>query len=482
MDSFVLVIFGITGNLAQIKLIPAIYDMEEKELLTSTISILGISRQEKTPEQLKLYLWETLNSENPNHPHKIEKAVFERLCGKFHFLSGDILKPDFYPILENHLATLKSTGKNIDNRIFYLATSPDLYETIFNNLKNSRLSSQDNGWTRLIIEKPFGQNLSSAKNLNSLLHKYFGEDQIYRLDHYLGKETLQNILAFRFGNELFEPLINKDYIDHIQITTSEEFGIGKRGGYYDSVGALKDVGQNHLLQMLAFATMDAPSEFSNPAVTKERVKILTSLIPDPRKLVLGQYGGYKNEPKVSLDSKTNTFFAFKTEINNSRFQGIPIYVRGGKKLPLNVAEICVVFKVPLNRLFSHLGSGNDPNVLIYRIQPNEVIVLKVLTKKPGHETELNENFMEFCYRHIKGNHNLLDPHERLLYDAIRGEQTFFNDAEEVEAEWAFVDKLSSQNPEPITYEPGQWGPKEADDLILMDGRVWIEPSTGFCRI
>src|SRR3989338_2454093 len=474
MDSFALIIFGITGNLAQIKLIPVLYDMEEKGLLPDCVIIVGIARREMTGRQLQNYVSEVLRLENIHHKHHIKEDVFKKLCERFKYLSGEIQDEKLYARLPSEISH--------KNRIYYLATYPELYHYIFENLQKHKLNFQNSGWVRLMIEKPIGNDLKSAKNLNQLLLKYFSEDQIFRLDHYLGKETLQNILTFRFSNDIFEPMINKDYIDHIQITAAEEFGIGKRGGYYDLVGALKDVGQNHQLQMLAFATMDAPTEFKNEAVSKQRIKILENLKPMPEKIVFGQYEGYKNERNVNPNSNTDTFYALKTYINNDRFKGVPIYIRAGKKLKQYVTEISIVFKNPKNRLFMDTNLGDEPNVLIYRIQPNEGIVLKMLTKEPGHQVKVKPEYMQYCYRTDPHGHLLPDPYERLLVDTIRGDHTFFNSAEEVEAQWAFTDPLSKVRGKPVIYKAGTWGPKEADKLLEDDSRAWLEPSMEFCRI
>lgn len=474
IDSFALVIFGITGNLAQIKLIPALYDMAEKGVLPENISIIGIARKKMTVQEFQDYFHHVLHLANIHHQHEIKEDVFKKLCKKLHYLSGDVDDPKLFNSLNNYLTS--------DNRIYYLATYPELYHDIFENLKDVGLNQQDKGWTRLMIEKPIGHDLKSAHELNQLLLQYFSEDQIYRLDHYLGKETLQNILTFRFANDIFEPLINKDYIDHIQITALEDFGIGKRGGYYDQIGALKDVGQNHQLQMLAFATMDAPPKFTNEAVTKMRLQILKNLQPDPKKIVFGQYEGYLKEENVNPDSTTDTFYALKTFINNERFKDVPIYIRAGKKLKQTATEISIVFKNPVNKLFENLNCGDEPNVLIYRIQPNEGIVFKILTKIPGHEIKLEPEYMQYCYRIDPHNHYIPDPYERLLVDTMRGDQTFFNDAEEVEAQWAFIDPLSDVRGKPHMYMSGTWGPKEAMELIEADGRAWLEPSMEFCRI
>ena len=477
MESLSLVIFGITSNLAQIKLIPAFYDMAEKDLLPENISIIGIARSPKTQAEFIKYIHEVLHQENKHHKHPINEQTFNKLAKTLHYLNGHLDNLSFYPKLKKYIG--KPNSKNV---IYYLATYPDLYHHIFENIQKNGLNKQSKGFVRLMIEKPIGNDLESAKQLNQLLKKYFSEDQVYRLDHYLGKETLQNILTFRFGNGIFEPLINKEFIDHIQITASEDFGVGERGGYYDSVGALKDVGQNHQLQMLAFATMDAPSEFTNEAVTKQRLKILENLKPLPDKLVLGQYQDYTKEKNVSPTSQTDTFYAYKTEINNDRFKGVPIYIRAGKMLAQTITEISIIFKNPTNRLFKNLDCGNEPNVLIYRIAPNEGIVLKVLVKHPGHKLKLDPEYMQYCYRVDPHFHGLPDPYEKLISDVIRGDQTFFNDAQEVQAQWKFIDPYVEQSKNPIIYQPGSWGPKEVDKLIAADGRTWLEPSMQFCRI
>lgn len=480
MDSLQLVIFGITGNLVQKYILQALYDMAEKGLLPEKLSIVGNARKPKSAEEFQQYLSDVLHADNLHHKHPIKSEVLENLVSKISYIDGNLDDPDFYIRLKEYLTALDS-GEKV-NRIFYLATYPELYKQVFENLKQQNLNTQDNGWVRLMIEKPFGHDLQSARDLNKLLLDYFTEDQIYRMDHYLGKETLQNILTFRFGNGIYEPLMNNEYVDHIQITASEDYGIGKRGGYYDAVGALKDVGQNHLLQMLAFVTMDAPQEFSNHAVTAERIKILQNLKPLTDKIVFGQYEGYQKEANVNPDSQTETFFALKTEVLTPRWEGIPIYIRAGKKVRQTVTEIAIVFKTPANRMFKDQKSGMEPNVLFFRIQPNEGIVMRILTKKPGHEIELEPTYMQFCYRQDSTFHTFPDPYERLISDAMRGDQTFFNAGEEAEAQWAFTDPLSDTKQEVFSYESSSWGPKEADQLIEKDGRVWLEPSEQFCNI
>lgn len=331
-----------------------------------------------------------------------------------------------------------------------------------------------------MLEKPLGTDQDSSRELNNLLTAHLSEDQIFRLDHYLGKETLQNILTFRFGNGLLEPLMSAEHIDHIQVTASEDFGVGNRGEYYDTSGALRDVGQNHLLQMLALTTMDAPASYSAANIMARRLAAIQALVPDPTSLVVGQYDGYLHEPHISPLSTKETFFAFKTTLSATRLAGVPIYARAGKKLARTAAEITFVFKNPSSRLHTSLPGGNSPNLLIYRLQPNEGIVLKILTKVPGHELKVEESYMQFCYPTPA---SLPDAYERLIMDALHGDQTFFNDAVEVDAQWAFADSLiGSINHPPLSYAPGTWGPAEVDATITRDGRAWLEPSTAFCPL
>jgi glucose-6-phosphate 1-dehydrogenase len=481
MDSFALIIFGITSNIAQKYGIQALYDMTEKGLLPENISIIGNARAPKTRVEFKEYIEEVLRTDNIHHRHPIKQEVVDQLFSKIHYIDGNLDDPNFYPKLKTFLDNLSQQGIHCENRIFYLGTYPELFEDIFRGLESVGLNKQDKGWVRIMVEKPVGDSLESAQKINALLKQFFSEDQIYRLDHYLGKETIQNILAFRFANGLFEPLLNKDYIDHIQISALEDFGIGKRGKFYDVVGALKDTGQNHQLQMLALATMDAPSQLSNEAITKERLKILENLVPIPEKTVFGQYESYTSEENIDPNSQTETFYALKTEINNERFKGVPIYIRAGKKLGIGtreIAEIAIVFKPQPDRL---LKEKEQPNVLIYRIQPNEGIVFKIYTKKPGHVIELEPEYMQYCYPHSDEAHSLPDPYEKLFSDTIRGDQTFFNDAKEVEAQWSFIDPLIAAKKRVPLYKDGSMGPKEADQLIEADGRKWLDLNLDFCK-
>ena len=479
MDSFVLIILGITSNLAKLKLIPALYDLEAAHLLPEDMTIIGVARSPKSKNEIEEYIKNALQQKNRHHNHPIDEDISTRLAKRVHYVNGDLDDPSFYIRLKENLDDMARNNNSCSKRMFYLATFPSLYKTIFENLKEAKLSTNC-GWVRLMIEKPIGTNKESAQALNQLLARYFEEDQIYRLDHYLGKETMQNILAFRFANGLFEHMMNSEYIDHIQVTAAEDFGVGERGGYYDTVGALKDVGQNHLLQMLTFATMDKPESWSNEAITLRRTELLQSIKPDPLSIIFGQYQGYREETNTTNDSETDTFFSFKASIENERFSGVPIYFRGGKELAQTVTEVSIIFKPSPDRISNGLGGAMDPNVLIYRIQPNEGIVLRLLTKKQQHELEIEHTYMQFCYKDYSL--NAPDPYERLIMDAFKGDQTFFVDAPEVEAQWEITDKLSLSKTPPTVYTKGTWGPQTADETINADGRQWLEPSLLFCKL
>ncbi len=476
-ESFSLIIFGATGNLAQLKLIPALYDLVAAGLLPPKMSIIGVGRKELSNAEFRDYSYRVLHQPNRHHQHPIQDDLAQKLLDRMHYIAGDISQPAIY----EQLSAMSQQEKSCDNKIFYLATYPDLYQTIFNHLEDSGLNQQKCGFVRVIIEKPIGTNLDSAHQLNRLLNTYYQEEQIFRLDHYLGRETLQNLLTFRFGNSLFEPLINHETVDHIQVTASEDFGIGERGGYYDSVGALKDVGQNHILQMIALATMDAPTAFTNQEITSKRTELLRELIPETDKLVFGQYEGYLQEKGVASNSDRDTFFALRTQIKNKRFAGVPIYVRAGKMMARTVTEIAIVFKDQTKGLLQHLSQDQDHrNILIYRIQPNEGIVLRFLSKKPGFDLQLQDEYLQYCYKHSAA--DLPDPYLRLLIDALRGDQTFFVDAAEVEAQWQFIDPLIAARQHLHPYTAGSWGPIAAQKLIEADGRKWIEPSVSFCSL
>lgn len=456
MEPFTLVIFGATGNLASIKLLPTLYDLLASHALPVPFSVVGIGRRDLSLEGFKAFVSAALRAPNRHHTHDIDKVVEAKLLARLQYLSLDTEKGDFGS-LSSLLASLPEGG----NRLYYLATYPSLYEGIFHKLEASGLNDQKRGFVRVIIEKPLGHDLVSAKSLNHLLGKYYQEDQLFRLDHYLGKHTLQNILTFRFDNRIFEPLMTHEYLDHVEVTASEDFGIGSRGGYYDTAGALRDVGQNHLLQMLAISLMEEPTSRDNLGVTKSRVALLDSLVPDTTSLQVGQYEGYQTEGGVAPTSNTETYFSFRATSTLARYQGVPFYVRAGKYLTTTATEIALFFK-------------HSPNVLIYRLQPNAGIVLRLSVTNPETKT-LEEAYMQYCYQtSVK---DLPDAYHNLLLDALRGEQTFFNDAPEIEAQWRFIDPLIKTKASlPLTpYTRGSWGPGK-------ESVSWLAPSAVFCNI
>ncbi|HWS48777.1 MAG TPA: glucose-6-phosphate dehydrogenase [Candidatus Methanoperedens sp.] len=455
MSDLKIVIFGITGDLAQKKLIPALFELWKDGDISENISIFGLSHKDREKSELKKIILNSLKAKDIS----VNEKDVEKFWSKFKFFFGDFKQRKVYSYLKEEL--MKTSG----NIIYYLATHPILYGDVFQNLENEGLNKNSKNWLKIMIEKPIGNNLKSAFDLNKLLAKFYKEEQIFRIDHYLAKDTIQNILAFRFHNEVFESVWNNKKIDHIQITVAESFGAESRNSYYDSVGALKDVGQNHVLQMLAFVTMDRPDFLRQEDIVEKRKSVIKNLIPVPNSLVLGQYDNYSKEVV-----KTDTFFAFKTELKKGKLSGVPIYVRGGKKLKKTVTEISLVFK----------SKGvENPNILTFRIQPNEGIVFKMAVKKPGFKMECETGEMQFCYHQLG---KLRDAYLRLLMDAIKGEHSYFNMGLEVELEWKFIDALRVNKLRLLPYQAGTWGPKEANEIIEKDGRYWLEPSEDLCRI
>lgn len=455
MDKLNIIIFGVTSNLAEIKLIPALFDLFVSEKISNKVSFLGLARNQRDRDSMELYIEKAVKAKARLYNKKYLRDFLEA----FSFEYGDFSESVLYKKMEKDLCSIDEC----ENRVIFLATHPEYYEKIFKNLDKHSLSKKNCGWVRLMIEKPLGTDLASAKRLNRLLSKYFDEEQIFRLDHYLAKETIQNILAFRFANVVFEPLMNKEYVDHIQITVAEEVGVEGRENYYDNTGALKDVGQNHLLQMLIFAVMKLPDYAGVKDMLVEKHRVLSNLEVDKESLVLGQYENYSRE-----GSSTDTFFAFKTSLRSGDFKGVPIYVRSGKALEKKVSEMNIVFKTE---------EGLPKNILTYRLQPSESIVFNIGVKKDGLGMDLTNGVMEYCYKK-KG---LLNPYERMVWDVIEGNKSFFNEAREVEMQWEFIDKLKEGARNPVIYKRGSWGPKEAEDLMFKDGREWISTVEDYCK-
>ncbi len=479
-DPFTFVIFGGSGDNSYQKIYPAIYDIAEKKLLPEEFAIVATGRR-FTHKEFLSFFQHSLTSDNRHHKHSVDNEFFKFLEKKIYFFPGDSNDPKFYKELDNFLKKLEKEGLPGGNRLFYLGLPQTIYPVVFENLKKSGLSKNNTGWTRILVEKPIGSDLQTAKKYDKLFLEVFSEEQIFRLDHYLGKETLENILSLRFDNEIFENTLNFQNLDHIQVTAAENFGIAKRGKFYDETGALKDVGQNHILQMVALATMEKPKNDTDRAVVGERMKLIQNLLIDPEDVVYGQYGrgvvngthaiSYREEENVAAESETDTFFAIKATPSQGQFKNVPIYIRAGKQMETWVTEISYVFKS------KNLGD----NVLTVRVQPNEGVALKIMTKKPGYKKVLEPTLMQFCYKHhFKG--ETFDAYEKLIQDAFVGKRTAFNSSSEIEAEWKVIDPLAANRTPIRFYEAGSWGPKEAFDLIEKDGRKWIEPYAAFCMI
>jgi len=475
MEPFSFILFGATGDLARLKILPALYNLYQKGYVSEQISILATGRSDFNDRSFRDY---TLAIWGKYYGIELDTGIAEKLLERIYYVRGDLNEAGFYRSVRNRLKELEVEGMAGGNHLIHMAVLPSLYGIVSEHLGQAEFNSSEHGWARLLIEKPFGHNLTSARELDHILGRYFKEEQIYRLDHYLGKEPVQNILAFRFANGIFEPLWNNRYIDHIQIHALEEIGVEGRGAFYDRVGAVRDVVQNHLLQLLAVATMDEPGELHGEAVRVERCRLLKALKPITsleESVVRGQYEGYLDIENVGEKSKTETFVAIKAEIDTPRWKGVPIFIRTGKKLPRRVTDIDIVFKgieVP------------SPNVLTLRIAPNEGIAWRILVKRPGPELKLQEAAMQFCYKDLPG--RLMEPYERLLLDATRGDQILFARTEGVEAQWQFIDPILEafdSNVVPLLpYKAGTYGPNEADRLVTPSSARWLEPSLDVCPI
>ncbi|GGI89837.1 glucose-6-phosphate dehydrogenase [Deinococcus wulumuqiensis] len=481
-----LVIFGVTGDLARRKLLPAVFGLWQDGLLGSAFNIVGVGRQEMTDEQFGDYALEALKTSKETdapQPGSLEK--FRELL---YYEYGEFSEDEVYHKVQTELDRAESTHGGRKNALFYLSTPPSLFEPISNGLGRVGLQEEKDGWRRLVIEKPFGRDLASARELNDAIHRVWDESQVYRIDHYLGKETVQNLMAIRFGNAIFEPLWNRGYVDHVQITASEDLGLEGRAGYYEEAGVVRDMLQNHLMQLFSLTAMEAPSAFEADAIRDEKVKVLRAVKPIPAErvpevAVRGQYGpgtmagekvpGYKQEPDVKRGSRTPTYVALKLEVDNWRWQGVPFFLRTGKRLPKKVTEIAVVFKRPPLGLFP---GGLERNVLAFRIQPDEGVSLKFSSKSPGQEMVLREVVMDFRYDAFGA--QLESPYSRLLLDAMLGDATLFPREDEVDHAWQIVSGIleawegeDAPAPKFPNYPAGTWGPDEADDLIGA-GRRW----------
>lgn len=489
-DYLLYVIFGASGDLTKRKLVPSLYALFVKNLLPGKFLLLGVSRSEFTDAEFR----ESMRSAIAEFNETDDYSRVDEFIETIYYSAVRVDDPSAYIPLKQRLAQLRNNAGMVGNTIFYLSTPPSLYGIIPQHLASVGLNNQNDGWKRLIIEKPFGYDLPSALKLKDLLLTDWNESQLYRIDHYLGKETVQNLLVTRFSNGIFEPLWNRNFIHHVEITSAESLGVEKRGGYYDNSGALRDMVQNHLLQVVALTAMEPPSSLDPSAIRNEIFKVFQSFRPIGKEevknvTIRGQYlastikgkaiNGYRQEDGVKENSVTETFAALKFYIDNWRWGGVPFYIRTGKKLPTRVTEVVIHFKPTPHFLFSRSSNVNSGNQLVIRIQPDEGIVIKFGMKTPGAGFEVQPVNMEFHYSNLT-EQRIPSAYERLIYDAIKGDTTLFARTEEVLEAWKFLTPVIDcwrDDPEvPLYgYPSGTWGPEQADDLIEDKEITWRQP-------
>ena len=487
-----IVVFGASGDLAKRKVIPAMFDLAQHNSLGERFAILGFARTPMTDESFRGNLDEaakTISEVGPVDPEK-----WNAFAGNLYYLSGDYTDPNAYAQLAQRLAEIDEQHQLGGNRLFYLSTPPEVYPAIVQHLGHAGLArpSSPDSWVRIVIEKPFGRDLASAKELNKIVLSVFEEDQVYRIDHYLGKDTVQNLLVLRFGNGIFEPLWNRNYVDHVQITASETLGVERRGGFYETAGALRDMIQSHVLQLTSLVSVEPPASFDANAVRNEKLKVLQSIRPFnlemvAQSVVRGQYApgklgdkavpGYRDEPHVSRTSRTETFVAMRVLIDNWRWASIPFYLRTGKRLAKRTTEIMIQFKRAPHIVFRERNL--QANRLILNIQPDEGICISFGAKKPGTEMSIGNVAMDFSYIKAFGNGSR-SAYATLLNDCLRGDATLFDRGDSVEAAWALVEPIldvwsAAKTASVPGYPSGSWGPTESDQLLERDGRQWYNP-------
>lgn len=474
-----IVIFGASGDLTRRKLIPALFALKRKRRLPEGTRVVGVSRSPMSDDEWRSALREFAVKDSAQ---QISEELWSEFAEQITYCQGDATDRQDFEHFIKYLQQLE--GIVATDRIYYLSTHPSLYAPIVDQLGASGAAVEDHGTRRLIVEKPFGVDLTSAIRLNQLLHSVFREEQIYRIDHYLGKESVQNLLVLRFANTIFEPVWNRNFIDHIQITVAESVKVGSRAGYYDKSGVLRDMFQNHLLQLMMITAMEAPARFEPELVRDEKAKVLRSIrIPVAEEVcrdsLRGQYVGYRQEPNVPEDSQTATFAAVKLHIDNWRWQGVPFYLRSGKAMSCRTTQIVIQFREPPHLLFDDAKTDHfESNRLVIQIQPAEGIQLHFQTKVPDAGMSLRLTDLDFSFRR-QFSEELPDAYQRLLLDALQGDASLFARSDEVELAWKIIDPIlanwqSTQQPQLLPYEPGFWGPNESLEWMYNQGRQWFD--------
>jgi glucose-6-phosphate 1-dehydrogenase len=471
-DNTTVVIFGASGDLTQRKLVPALYNLYRKHRLSQKFNIVGVSR---TPFEHQAFRDKMREGVKQFSGATYSDSAWENFSTHVWYKSSNATDKSEFTGLDTTLRQLEGDDAN---RLYYLSTAPALYAPTIQNLGAAGMVDEHEGWRRVIIEKPFGYDLPTARELNRIVHSVLDENQVYRIDHYLGKETAQNILFLRFANTIFEPIWNRNYIDSVQITVAESVDVGHRAGYYDKSGVLRDMFQNHLLALVALVAMEPPSSLDADAQRNEKVKVLNSIHPIAlRDTVRGQYRGYRSAPDVAPNSQTPTYAALKLYIDNWRWQGVPFYLRSGKSLKDKTSEIIIQFRRPPLQLFDLPPRDNGANVLAMQIQPDEGIMLRFEAKLPD-SREGRSVVMDFKYAESFGKYEIPEAYERLILDTLLGDPSLFTRSDNIEAAWRLMDPIiqgwETPNALPLAmYDPGTWGPVEADELLDLYGHRWI---------
>jgi glucose-6-phosphate 1-dehydrogenase len=459
-DPSAIVIFGASGDLTRRKLLPALYHLFLEGLLPARFAIVGYARTPMSDEEFRETVLGAVNEFGRGDPGN---EPWDEFAAHVHYVAGEFDDPGAMAELRERLEELDRTAGTEGRRFFYCATPPQAYESIVRRLGEEGIGRD----ARIVFEKPFGTDLENARALNAVVHEVFDESQVYRIDHYMGKETVQNILVFRFANALFEPLWNRRYVDHVELTVAEDIGIEGRGRFYERTGALRDMIQTHLFQVLTFLAMEPPASFDPEFLRDEKVKVLRTMRPiRPDEVVRGQYRGYRDEEGVAEGSDVETFVALRAEIDNWRWAGVPFYLRTGKRLPRKVTQATVLFKEVPHQIFEQAGIGAmEPNRLVIRIQPDEGLSLSFTVQRPGQGIALDHASLDFDYQSTFAETPLVEAYEILLLEAMHGDQTLFIRQESLERAWEVLAPVFEDLPPVQEYEPGSWGPQAADELI-----------------